>query len=245
MTRNLAVVLFGLGGLGTTVPLHGEQEFKQTQVTSTERVSFAPGGTIHVNHSYGDLNVDGWDRPEVEVTVTKSLNRFGESKIQDQDKSRLASIQVTTAQGSPTELTISTMLASRHSKWSPPLPSTTTAGVGLEYAIHVPHDSKLVIHHGIGSVSVAQVTGDVEATCGRGDILLWLLPGGSYAIDAKVKFGHVSSVLEGSALNQYLIGQRFRRADSPSSHRLHLRMGFGGITIQEIAPEAIGPRSER
>jgi len=79
----------------------------------------------------------------------------------------------------------------------------------------------------------------------RGDILLWLLPGGSYAVNAKVKFGHVSSELEGAALNHYLIGQRFERTSQPSSHRLHLRMGFGGMTIQEIAPEAIGPRSER
>jgi hypothetical protein len=249
MTRNLAVVLFGLSGLGTILPLYGEQEFKKTEVTNTERVSFAPGGTIRVTHSYGDLNVAGWDRPEVEITVTKSLNRFGESKTQDQDKSRLESIRITTANASPAELTISTGVPVRAKPFtggedfhpeSLVLPSAKKSGVSLEYDIHVPRDSKLVIQHGTGSVSVTGVTGDLEATCGRGDILLWLLPG-SYSIDAKVKFGHVSSDLEGAALNQYLIGQRFDRTNPALSHRLHLRMGFGGITIKETQPEAIGP----
>jgi hypothetical protein len=240
MTRNLAVVLFGLSGLGTALPLYGEQEFKQVQATNTERLSFAAGGTIRINNSYGYLHVEGWDQPEVEITVTRSLQRFGDSKTQEQDNPRLESIHVTTDHGSPTELTIATALASRHSKWSPPLPHTTTAGVGLEYEIHVPRDSRLVIHHGTGSVSVTGVTGDVEATCGRGDILLWLLPG-SYSIDAKTKLGLVSSEFEGAALNQYLTGQRFTRSSPAPSHRLYLRMGFGGITIKETPPEAIGP----
>jgi len=43
--------------------------------------------------------------------------------------------------------------------------------------------------------------------------------------------------LEGKALNQYLIGQRFTRVTPPAAHRIHLRMGFGGITIKEILPE--------
>src|SRR5579871_2708912 len=35
----------------------------------TERVSFEPGGLIRIDGSDGTLNVEGWDRPEVEVTV--------------------------------------------------------------------------------------------------------------------------------------------------------------------------------
>jgi len=66
--------------------------------------------------------------------------------------------------------------------------------------------------------------------------LLWL-PAGTYSVDAKTKFGIVSSDLEGKALNQYLIGQRFTRVTPPAAHRIHLRMGFGGITIKEILPE--------
>jgi hypothetical protein len=201
-------------------------------------MNFAPGGTIRVEHSYGDLRVEAWDRPEVEITVTKSLLRFGQ--LQAQDSRRLEDIHMAAERKSPTELTISTTLASRHGDWAPPLPRTTTGGVKAEYEIHVPRDSKLVIHHGTGSVFVNGVAGDLEVSCGRGDILLWLPPG-AYSIDAKTKFGVVSSEMEGASLNRYLVGQRFTRAASPPGRQLHLRMGFGGITIQGILPESEAP----
>jgi hypothetical protein len=38
----------------------------RVEVATTERFDFAPGGTIRVTHSYGDLHVDGWARQEVE-----------------------------------------------------------------------------------------------------------------------------------------------------------------------------------
>lgn len=238
MFHKLSVVFF-LSMLAVTLPLFGADELKQPQVTNTERVDFAPGGTIHINSSYGSLTMEGWDQPAVEITVTKAL-RFGGFKNQNQDQPRLESIKVVTSHTSPTELTISTSRAARHSAWPPHLSSTTTNGVRAEYEIHVPRDSRLVIHHGTGMVSVSGVTGDIEASAGRGDIMLWLRPG-SYSIDAKTRAGVVSSDLAGTALNQYLTGERFTRVDPAPSRKLYLRMGFGGITIKEIYPESEVP----
>ena len=110
----------------------------------------------------------------------------------------------------------------------------------VQYEIHVPRDSRLEIHHGTGTVSVTGIAGDIDASVGRGDILLWLLPG-SYSLDARSTFGIVSSDIEGSARNKYLIGESFTKANPPPSHRLHLRMGFGGITLKEILPESQAP----
>jgi hypothetical protein len=203
--------------LGLTLPLFG------AETTSTERLNFAPGGTIRLDRSYGDLHVEGWDRPEVEVTVVKSMPFDFHVKHPEQAEQRLEAVRIVTERHSDTELTISTTPVSRH------------GGVMAEYEIHVPRDSRLVIHHGTGFVSVSGVAGDIEASAGRGDILLWLPPG-SYSIDAKSKAGKVSSEFEGAALNQYLFGQRFTSIKPPPSHRLHLRMGFGGITIMGILP---------
>jgi hypothetical protein len=219
------------------LPSFGADQFKQPQVTDTERVDFAPGGTIRINSSYGSLTVEGWDQPAVEITVTKSL-RFGGSKSQDQDQPRLESIRVVTNRTSPTELTISTTRASRHGAWPPHFSSTTTNGVGADCEIHVPRDSRLAIHHGTGSVFVSGVTSDIEASAGRGDIMLMLPDSGSYSIDAKTRLGNVSSDFEGSALSRYLVGQRFVRSPMTLSHELYLRMGFGGITIKAVPPEA-------
>jgi hypothetical protein len=41
--------------------------------TTTVRANFASAGRMRIDGSSGDLNVQGWDRPEVEVTVMKSL----------------------------------------------------------------------------------------------------------------------------------------------------------------------------
>jgi hypothetical protein len=234
----LAFILVPLTLLGMILPASAERGIKQPpQKTTTERVNFAPGGTIHINGSYGDLNVDGWDRPEVEVTVIKSLPYGYKAKQPDQGAADLDRVRIVTEHKSPPELTISTELPSRHYPWIPPFTRHTTGGVGVEYEIHVPSDSRLAIHHGTGTVSVNGVAGDIDASVGRGDILLWLPPG-SYSLDARTTFGIVSSDLEGDAHNRHLIGESFTRANQAPAHRLHLRMGFGGITIKEILPES-------
>src|ERR1700722_4590898 len=227
--------------LGVIVPSLHAEEFKQVQVTNTERVNFAPGGLIRLNNSYGDVTVEGWDRPEVDVTVVKSMPFDDHREHPELGSQHLEAVNVITERRSDSELAISTTLPKR-AHFSPPLPHTTKGGVMLEYQIHVPRVSSLTIHHGAGSVTVSDVAGDIEATVGRGDIMLWLPPGwdapGLYSIDAKTKLGRVSSELEGTTLSQFLIGQRFTRGNSPPAHRLRLRVGFGGITILGIKPES-------
>jgi hypothetical protein len=240
MTLKVVVILFGLGVLGTALPMFAEEGSKQPAQATTERVSFASGGMIRINGSYGDLNVEGWDQPEVEITVIKSMPYDYKGKQPDEATKQLDSPSIVTQRKSSNELVISTNSAQRRSLLSRFPPRKTNGSVSIEYEIHVPRDSRLVIHHGTGSVSVSDVTGDLEATCGRGDILLWLRPG-SYSIDARTKFGIVSSELEGATLSRYLIGQRFTRETAPPSHRLYLRMGFGGITIKGILPESESP----
>lgn len=238
MTSKLASVVVPFTLLGVTLTASGEGGIKQPpQKTATERVNFAPGGTIHIDGSYGNLSVDGWDRPEVEVTVIKSLPYGYKAKRSDQGAADLDRVRIVAEHKSPPELTISTELPARKHAWMPPFTRHTTGGVGVEYEIHVPRDSRLAIHHGTGSVSVNDVAGDIDASVGRGDILLWLRLG-SYSLDARTKFGIVSSDLEGNAHNRHLIGESFTQVNPPPSHRLHLRMGFGGITLKEILPES-------
>lgn len=241
MTSKLASMMVPLSLLGMALPVRGEGGIKPPpEKTTTERVDFAPSGMIRINGSYGDLNVDGWDRPEVEVTVIKTLPYGQKPKQADQGTADLDRIRIVTEHKSSPELTISTELPARHPAWTPPFTRHTTGGVMVEYEIHVPRDSRLAIHHGTGSVSVSGVTGDIQARAGRGDILLWLPPG-SYSLDARTKFGVVSSDLDGAAHNKYLIGESFTQTNPPPSRRLYLRMGFGGITLKKILPESQAP----
>jgi hypothetical protein len=223
MKGNLAILFFELGVLGMTLPLYGAEQ--RVEVTKTERVNFAPGGIIRVNGSYGTLNVEGWDRPEVEIAVVKSTQQYYETKQRENAATRLERVRITTERVSDTELAISTHQDRK---------------ISVDYEIRVPRDSRLEIHHGSGQVLVANVTGDIQATGHRGDLLLMLPDTGAYSIDAKTKVGVVTSDFAGDLHRRgYLLGERF---SSPcATHRVYLRMGFGGITIKSVSPEAEPP----
>jgi hypothetical protein len=223
--------------IAITFPLLAEGPAEQlAQATTTQRVNFAPGGTIHWNNSYGDLYIEGWDQAQVEITVTKSSHYF-KAAGKEKAATKLDTVRVAVERRSDTELQILTTLPPR-THLAPPLPGTKGNGVTIEYRVHVPRDSRLVIDHHGGSVLVGNVAGDIEAANRHGDIMLMLPEKGSYSIDARSKMGHIASDFEGSTLSRYVVGQRFIGAASSPSRRIHLRTGFGGITILAIPPEA-------
>src|SRR5579864_6197382 len=64
-------------------PLIADDRSKETlSTTHTERFNVSAPGVIRLENSYGEVNVDGWDRPEVEVTVLRSSERLYEAKQQ-------------------------------------------------------------------------------------------------------------------------------------------------------------------
>ncbi len=204
------------------------------QVTTTERLQFDSGGTIRLDHSYGDLTVEGWDDPEVEITLIKSLPYGLKERQPGENMRRIADIKIVTKRASSNELEISTTLPA-----SAGLLRKLRSTVAIEYRIHVPRSSTLAIHHGTGSVLINDVTGDIDATCHRGDILLMLPDRGAYSIDAQSKLGTVISDFAGTPkIRKYRLGERYSLVAAGSSRKLFLRMGFGGITLKALPPEA-------
>jgi hypothetical protein len=223
MRGNLTILFLGLGVLGMTLPLSGAEQ--RVEVTKTERLSFAPGGIIRVNGSYGTLNVEGWDRSEVEIAVVKSTQKYYEPKPREKAVLLLERAKISAERVSDTELAISTHQDRK---------------ISVDYEIRVPRDSRLEIHHGTGQLLVANVIGDIQATGHRGDILLMLPDAAAYSIDAKTKIGVVTSDFAGDLhKRRYLLGERFASPSEP--HRLYLRMSFGGITIKSVPPQAEPP----
>lgn len=239
MTPKLTVLVFGLSVLS----LLGDEVVRPpAQVTSTEHFDFAPGGIIRVDGSYGDLYVEGWDQEQVEMTVTKLMPYGYEPKHPERAAEHMEAVRIVAERRSPSELTISTTLPPRLGFLWHPAPPTNTSHVGIEYRIHVPRNSRLMIHHGVGSVSVSGVTGDIEAACHRGDIVVWLPGTGAYSIDAKSKLGNVYSDFAGASFSQFLVGQKFTGGGPAPTQRLKLRVGFGGITIKPILLESEAKR---
>jgi hypothetical protein len=251
MTRKLAAVLFGLSAMGTALPMFaaqgpGEKGPKQSfEANSTERVNFLPGGTISLNSSYGYLTVEGWDEPEVEITVTKSTNRFYQPEQREKAGQYFEQVRVVTERRSDKELAISTKLPARHGFPSDILPArriivtmpkTSQRGVTVEYKVHVPRDSRVVVHHDNGYVWVSDVRGDIEVDSHTGDMIVMLPGPGPYSIDARTRMGSVSSDLMGQGHKRFLVGSHFVRAGQAPSRRIFLRMGRGSITIKNGPP---------
>jgi len=221
----------GLFILTSTMALAAEGSAKQwIQVIKTDRADFAPGGTIHVSGSHGDLNIEGWDRPEVEITVTKSTVGLYASKDAEEARKRLDLIAVRLERKSTAELTIATDFPSRTLKRL----CRGKSDIILQYQIHVPRDSQLIIHHGTGTVLVSGVAGDVEARARAGDIVLMLPGSEGYSIDAKVQFGGIDSDLGGASNHKGIVGHRLAFAPSAAKHKLVLRMGTGSISVQAL-----------
>jgi hypothetical protein len=238
MTSKLAAVLFG--SIAMAAPL--QQPFEST---ATQRVSFPPGGAIDVTNSYGYLTVEGWDEPEVEITVTKSTNGFYPSERKDQAMQAFDQIRVAAERRSDKELAISTTLPARRGfpfSLLPPgrfivaMPKSTKRGVTVEYTVHAPRDSRLTVHQDTGYVWVSDVTGDIEVDSHTGDMIVMLPGPGPYAIDARTGMGSISSDLTGRGNKTWLVGSRFVNAGPGASRRVVLRMGRGCITIKNGPP---------
>jgi hypothetical protein len=234
--KHITVIVLGLSAL--ILPSFGEGPAEQMdRATSTQRTNFAPGGAIHWKNSYGNLYIEGWDQPQVEITVIKSTKYDEPTELKRKDTRKLESVQVAIERRSDAELAISTALPRRANR-VPPLPSSTKNGIRMEYQVHVPRNSRLVIDHHGGLVLVGNMTGDIEAANRDGDIMLMLPASGAYSIDARSKMGHIASDFAGSTRSRYIVGQRFVSTSSSPARRIHLHTGFGGITILAIPPEA-------
>ncbi len=214
--------------LGLLVPLLAMGLVKQpVQVVTTDKVDFASGGTIRLDGSVGELNVEAWDRPEVEITLTRYTYGGNAAEITKE----LSLIKVTTKGQGTKELVISTEMPSRKvlarlfngkTKWN------------VDYRIKVPRESKLVARHDGGDLTVYGVDGDIEAHDPHGTILL-LLPEAQYSISAKSVFGDIYSDYDGTT-KRHMTGQTYEHDAAAPAHKLDLRVGRGGIKIQQMPP---------
>ncbi len=235
MTGKRFGAMFVAAAVAVAVPLFGEVGNKKLiDISNTQQVPFQPGGTIRVNHSYGELSVEGWDQPTVELTVTKTPDQLYGAKDQADAAKRVEAVKVTAERKSDTELEISTTLP-HYSRWTHPF--GPMAGVWMEYRLRVPRNSKLVIHHENGEVMIGGVTADIEATGNAGDIVVLLPETEKYSIDAKSKFGEVRSDFDGDFRHGLTKGEYTLTAPAPA-HKIQLRIGRGGIEIKGSPAEA-------
>jgi len=233
------MVLIGIGA--ACLLTADDAPIEQVQVTHTERMDFPSGGVLTLKKSTGDLTVEGWDRPDMEITTIKSTKSYHlkdrQAAAKNLDRIRL----VTERHGD--ELTITTEFPRHEMLWR------LLRGVSafeLQYDIKVPRNARLIIDHDSGNVYIDDVTGDVHVTNSVGQITLHLPQDGHYAVDAKCDLGSVDSDFPGPERGQFFhLGHSLVSEASPAgAQKLYARMGVGDIMILKIRkPSAPAPLS--
>jgi hypothetical protein len=226
MKRTLMVLL------GFVCLLFADDEVKQkVQVTHTETVALPAGGQLRLVNSIGELTVEGWDRPDVEITTIRSTSAEYASRDREKASRELDRVKVSVApQGA--DLVITTVYPRRR-RLSPARLLGPATGFDLEYRIKAPRTAALAVDHATGEVHVTDMTADIRATVRDGLITLNLPQAGLYDIDAKSKIGEVISEFPGHRERKRLFGHQFFQG-TPAPHKLYLRVGFGDIIIFKI-----------
>lgn len=198
--------------------LAADEPKQKAPASKTQRAEFPPGGTLRLARSSGMLTVEAWDRPDVEITTISSSNQVSVK-----------------AERQGNELVITTSPRGRPFSVFDP-----------ECRIKAPAAARLIADHNIGDVNVDGLTGDIQVTLWRGEIMLHLPEEGRYDIHAKSNFGNVNSDFPGPEKRSWwLLGHRSVNENSEAAHKLNLRVAFGDIVILKTrVPTSPGPLTQ-
>ncbi len=221
-------------GIMVALPLLADNRTKEPLSSyHTDLFNVPASGAIRLENSFGEVDIDGWDRPEVEVTVIRLSERLYGAKERahrpDEAQRRLESVQVTAKQDG-NDVVISTMYPPRNA-FTHPL--ARRSDIEISYRIKAPRTSKLIIAHNSGGVTVSDISGDIHATVINGQLTLTLAGSGQYAIDAQSKIGSVYSDFEGRDQSR-VFGEEFTHPGSAPATNLYLRVRLGDILIQKL-----------
>jgi hypothetical protein len=193
--------------------------FAAGPITDTHVYDLAANGALTIKNAAGDVSIQAWDQPRVELTVIKSADN---AKLLDR-------IQVK-AEGGASALTI----VSSYPKYRRiERPFRWNLNFNLEYRIKAPGTAKLAIDEYAGQLNVIGMSGDIRASDRNGDIFL-LMPEGAYCLRAKTKIGQIVSDFTGrQAQNWLLFGHQFTSSAETGS-RLDLKAGIGTVTVLKM-----------
>jgi hypothetical protein len=218
LTRNwIAVLLFLIPAC-----LPGAGPKVNVEKTTTENADLPPGGTLRIEDSYGELNIEAWDEPGVRMVVTLSAWVSDIPAARDRVTKELSDIHIASEkQGN--------YLVIR----SPRHPRFRRDG-RLDYRILVPRTARLYIRHDIGDVVIGGVTGSIDAAVKTGDILLRLDGAASYSFDAYVREGRVHSDFAGTWRRHHYWAEGYTANGSSAAVSVKLHAGIGGIDIRKL-----------
>ncbi len=200
-------------------------------ITEAQKADLPANGSLRMTNAIGELTIEAWDEPGMEITTIKSTKTAVDAKDRDAANKLLASVKVVTERKDQ-GLVISTTY--------PTHPKLARLFIGmtefdLEYRIKVPRTTSLTIDEVMGEVHIDNIAGELHIMNHLGETTV-RLPDGAYSIDARSKIGSVESDFPGTSrgLKWFVVrwpGQAFTSNALPAPQKIFLRAGFGDILI--------------
>jgi hypothetical protein len=211
------------------------------QTITTQTLDLPAEGILHFRESIGELNIEGWDQPRVEIAAISSAKAGYDEKGASKQRERVR----VHAERHGDEIAVDTVFPKRFLLVRP-FRDGGMSPIELEYRVKAPRNARLEIQHQSGEVHLEFMTGDIRVTDGKGQITLYLPEEGQYSIDALSRLGAVDSDFPGRERRKLEWGHSFVQQDPAAAHKIYLHIGFGDITILKAPqPEALPAPAEK
>ncbi len=221
----LALLVLAPFAIEAQVPL------QRVDVTTAQSAAYTPGATVRIEGTAGELNIEAWDEPRVEATLTRS-EYTGPAK-KDNTKKKLAQIGVA-VEKSGNDIAVTMKFPSRHflGRW---FRGKTNANIVCR--VMIPRDAKLLVRHQNGSLTTYGVVSDIDAKVHYGDIVLQLPDPAPYNFQTRVNMGGVFSDYAGKQQRKVLVGRSYA-AQTGTGHKITAHVDIGGITLVKMFPQS-------
>ena len=220
-----------LGLCAMPEPARAAEAAEKVRLENKQWIDFATGGVIRMLDSFGEVYIEGWDQPRVEIVWTRATQKKYRPEDREEALRQLERVEVQASKAAENELVVATRFPSRN-LFTRPLRGKSN--LELVYRIKAPRETTLQIQHSIGGVKVKDIRGNIRVTNGIGEITLVLPESGRYEIDANAGIGDVSSAFGRQTKRRHLIGASLAESGAQNARRLYLRVGIGEINIKKI-----------
>jgi hypothetical protein len=213
----LFLCLLGVLLLLCSVSLRAD-EFSKTFDYSERMFSF---GTLVIDARVGDIQVEGWDEPRLEIEAEKVV------QAKDKEKAQALYDRVQVAlEGKDKQVSLRTFYPPRR-LWRP---FRGESKLSVNFRIHMPFDANLVLHCVDGDVRVSGLVGKQDIHVNYGDVeinvpSIYRLR----SLNARSFLGYVQSDLHGEDSAGF--GRKILFWNSDGNQDIRVRVRMGGVYV--------------
>ncbi len=193
-------------------------------------------GTVLIEKSWGEIDVEAWDKPSVQVTMSLRTQKAIEPDEQAEARERLDRFGFDARKTGADSVTIS----GRSPDASLLRPFGGKSGVQVHYAVKMPRTANLRVDHQVGEVRVTGISGNVDAANGTGEVTLRLPLTPQVAVESssRVGDGEFDDALlkRGSYRRNMVVGHSFSYAPATAHRHVSARVGVGSVSIRQDQP---------